>query len=163
VQNVARTARAMDQDEPGMSDKFRAPASSSDADLITTADAYIGRLVVDDDNDNAATKAAKAALVAKFAAHELPADFAQHLADDRGAIDDAEDDVEGDREDSVKGTSAIGRLIREGMKSVNYLDAIMHNKYSRDADKLRAWLSASHIERAPQREKKPTPPTPPPK
>jgi hypothetical protein len=37
----------------------------------------------------------------------------------------------------------------------------MHNKYSRDHAKLRAWESASHVERAPQREKKPEPPTPP--
>jgi len=45
------------------------------------------------------------------------------------------------------------------MKEVNYLDAIMHNKYSRNPEKLRAWQSASHIERAWQREKKsPTPP-----
>ena len=45
------------------------------------------------------------------------------------------------------------------MKEVNYLDAIVRNKYTRNADKLRAWDSASHIERAPQREKKPVPPT----
>ena len=32
----------------------------------------------------------------------------------------------------------VGRLIRAGMKEVHYLDAIMHNKYSRDPDKLRA-------------------------
>ena len=49
------------------------------------------------------------------------------------------------------------------MKEVTYLDAIMHNKYARNPDKLRAWQSASHVERAPQREKiPPTPPTPPP-
>ena len=32
---------------------------------------------------------------------------------------------------------------------------MMHNKFVRNPDKLRAWDSASHIERAPQREKKP--------
>ena len=58
-------------------------------------------------------------------------------------------------------TSAVGRLIHDGMKEVTYLDAITHNKYSRNPDKLRAWQSASHVERAPQREKKPTPPAPP--
>ena len=59
-------------------------------------------------------------------------------------------------------TAAVGRLIRDGMKEVNYLNAIIHNKYSRNAEKLRAWQSASHIERAPQRErKKIAPPTPP--
>ena len=41
-----------------------------------------------------------------------------------------------------------------------YLDAIVRNKYTRNADKLRAWDSASHIERAPQREKKPAPAPP---
>lgn len=42
------------------------------------------------------------------------------------------------------------------------LDAIMHNKYERVPDKLRAWQSASHVERAPKRNnKKDEPPTPP--
>ena len=40
------------------------------------------------------------------------------------------------------------------MAEVTQLDAIMHNKYARNPDKLRAWESASHIERAPKREKK---------
>jgi hypothetical protein len=44
---------------------------------------------------------------------------------------------------------------------LNYFDAIMPVKYARNAEKMRAWMSASHIERAPQREKKPAP-TPPP-
>ena len=43
------------------------------------------------------------------------------------------------------------------MKEVNRIDAIVHNKYARNSDKLRAWDCASHIERAPQREKKPAP------
>jgi len=38
------------------------------------------------------------------------------------------------------------------------LDTVMRNKYARNTDKLRAWDSASHIERAPQREKTPVPP-----
>ena len=45
------------------------------------------------------------------------------------------------------------------------LDAILHNKYARNADKFRAWQSANHIERTPKREKKSaddtTPATPP--
>jgi hypothetical protein len=31
----------------------------------------------------------------------------------------------------------------------------MNNKYARQPEKLRAWLSASRVERAPPREKKP--------
>ena len=157
VQNTTRTARAIDQDEPGLADKFPSPKSASDADLLTTADNILGKLAVAP-GDSAATQAAKAALVAKFVAHEMPANFVTHLQDDRDAIDNAQDDIEGDDEEGVASTAAVGRLIKDGMKEVNYLDAIMHNKYSRDPDKLRAWQSASHIERAPQREKKPTPP-----
>jgi hypothetical protein len=31
----------------------------------------------------------------------------------------------------------------------------MNNKYARDAENLRAWMSASHTERVPKRAKKP--------
>jgi len=63
--------------------------------------------------------------------------------------------LEDDREKSVGSTTAIDQLIAAGMKEMNYLNAIMPVKYARNAEKLRAWMSASHIERAPQREKKP--------
>jgi len=84
------------------------------------------------------------------------------LQTDRSAIDAAEDVKESDDQEGVASTAAVGRLIREGMKEVTYLNAIMHNKYSRNAEKMRAWQSASHIERT-AREKKPAPaktPTP---
>src|SRR5205823_4995082 len=90
VQNITRTARAIDQDEPGFAGKFPAPKSSSDKDLITDADAILGKL----------TPASGAALKAKFVAHELDANFVQHLQDDRAAIDNAADDIESDSEDS---------------------------------------------------------------
>ena len=47
--------------------------------------------------------------------------------------------------------------------SPSELDAIMHTKYARDAAKLTAWRSASRVERAPVREKKPDSATTPPK
>ena len=53
----------------------------------------------------------------------------------------------------------MGRLIRAGMAEATQLDAIVNNKYARNPEKLRAWESASHIERAPKREKKPAPTT----
>src|SRR5450756_1207256 len=39
VTNIARMARAMDQDDPGLADKFRLPKTASDGDLLTAADA----------------------------------------------------------------------------------------------------------------------------
>ncbi len=159
VQNVTRTARALDQDNPGLADQFPVPASASDHDLLTCADSILSQLAIDP-ADDAAAKAAKTALTAKFVAHELPADFVTRLQTDRTAIDNADDDVESDDEEGVSSTSAVGRLIKAGMKESNYLDAIMHNKYTFDADKLRAWQSASHIERAPQHAKPAPAPTP---
>ena len=46
---------------------------------------------------------------------------------------------------------------------MDYLDTIMGNKYTRQPEKLKAWLAASRAERAPQREKKPDGGTAPPK
>lgn len=162
LQNITRTASAIAQDEPGFADNFRAPASPSQAALLTTADAFLNLLEAPD--NAAARKSSKTAqaspnaLAAQFIAHELPADFVQNLADDRAAIDDAKAAAQSDDNEGVASTAAVGRLIKAGMKEVNYLDAIVRNKYTRNPDKLRAWDSASHIERAPQREKKPAPP-----
>ena len=156
VQNITRTARSIDQDEPGFADQFRPPATSGHGALLTAADAILLRLQPQPGDDTAAKKA-KTATVAKFVAHELPEDFVDNLADDRKAIDAAQDTEENTGNESVESTAAIDRLIRDGMKIHNTLDAIMHNKYARNPDKLRAWQSASHIERPPQREKKPAP------
>ena len=152
LKNIARTGRALAEDDPGLADRFRAPANSSLPALTTAATAYLKEL-------------ADPALVARFVAHELPADFVTDLQADLDALDNAQDDQETVRETGVSGTASIDRLVAEGMKAVTCLDAIMHNKYARVPEKLRAWQSASHIERAPQRAKPAAAPmasTPPP-
>jgi hypothetical protein len=53
-----------------------------------------------------------------------------------------------------------GLGLTEAYKEIRYLNAIMHNKYSRVPEKLRAWKSATHIERAPEWRKKDAPPAP---
>lgn len=141
LQNIARTARAIDADEPGFADKYRTPDSPSQTALITAADPVVLAL-------------AQPGIPAKFIAYEMPADFVQDLQDDLAAIRSADDDMESDDQGGVASTAAVGRLIRAGMAEATQLDAIMHNKYARNPDKLRAWASASHIERAPKREKK---------
>ncbi len=60
----------------------------------------------------------------------------------------------------MENTELIGQLLGKLGEEVAELDAMMHNKYARQPEKLRAWLSASHVERAAQREKKPEPPAP---
>jgi len=68
MQNIARTARAIGQDEPGFADKFRTPDNPSETALLTAADAFLAQLAVQP-GDNAAAQTAKAALVAKFVSH----------------------------------------------------------------------------------------------
>jgi hypothetical protein len=55
----------------------------------------------------------------------------------------------------------IDTLIGQGNKCVVTLDAIAHNKYASNPEKMAAWLTASHLERDAQRGKQP-PPAPPP-
>jgi len=105
--------------------------------------------------DSYITELKKPGVAAQFIAHELDEDFVENLEEDRQAVDTAQDVARTEDNEGVESTATIGRLIRDGQKEVKYLNAIMHNKYSRNPEKLRAWKSASHIERAPQREKPP--------
>ena len=115
----------------------------------------------DQTDDTAADKTAKAALRARFVEYELPADFVTHLRADRNAITQANKNNQGEVLGGVENTGLIGELLGKINDEIGELDAIMYNKYTRQPEKLRAWQSASHVERAPQREKKPpTPPTP---
>lgn len=144
LQAIARTARAINATEPGFADKFPAPSYPSQTALLTAGDSAVLELE-------------KAGIAAKFLAYELPADFVQDLKDDLNAIRDADSTMDSDDQEGVASTAAVGRLIKTGMAEVTQLDAIIRNKYARNAAKLRAWQSASHIERTPQREKKPAP------
>lgn len=147
LQNIARTASAIAQDEPGFDDLFAPPAHYNPHEVLATAGAYLVQLAAQP-GDDAATTAAKTARVAKFTAHELPATFVADLQACVTAIGSAGSAYESGRETGVASTSAIARLVRDGMKEVNYLDAIVRNKYKGNADRLRAWESASRIERA---------------
>jgi hypothetical protein len=146
-------ATAIDQDEPGFAERFPA-AGNSETSLTTTGDIYLSRLQPGDD-DTDADKAAKAALAARFIAHELQATFVDDLQEDLDAIEEANQQLDSGDQGGVENTAALGRLAKDGMKESNYLDAIMRAKYARNPDKLRGWESASHLERAPQRAKKP--------
>lgn len=46
--------------------------------------------------------------------------------------------------------------VRRAIIAVRSLDVIVRNKYANNVGKLAAWLSASHVEKAPKK-KEPTP------
>ena len=149
IQNVARTASAIAQDEPGFNEKLRAPGSFSQKSLLTSANRFL-------------TELNKPGVAEKMIAHELPREFVQHLADSRDRVVKAMDEFQTDRVAGIASTAAIARLVAEGMKEMHYLDAIMRNKYRANSDKLRAWDSVSHIERRSRKDKseKDAPPKP---
>jgi hypothetical protein len=157
IQNITRTAAAIDQTQPGFADSFRPPAQFNPNALLTTADKFIQQLAPQP-GDSPATLAAKTALVAKFTAHEMPASFVTALQTDRAAYGTDTTQRETKREAGVGNTATIGSLIAQGMQAVTTLDAIMHNKYASQPAKMAAWLTAAHIERDAQRGTTPTPP-----
>ena len=57
---------------------------------------------------------------------------------------------------TASATAEVSAKIREGMIAVRILDGIVKNIYSANVGKLATWVSASHVEKAP--DKKETPP-----
>ncbi len=162
--NISRTARAIALTENGFASPYRIPDNPSESAITTHADALL-LLLEDQATDSAAVKTAKAALRTKFIAYELPADFVADLRADREAIRTANQHNQGETQEGVENTEAIGQILGLAANDVQELDTIMRNKYARNPAKLAAWESASRVERAPQREKKPatSAPQPPPK
>jgi hypothetical protein len=145
MEAIVRTARALENEVPGIQDKFRMPRGSNDRDLINAARAF---------------KADAEPLKAHFIAHELPADFLdelqEHIDDFESAISDQSSGV-GNR---VAAGAALDEVIERGNDIVRKLDAIVRNKYGNNAAVLAEWTSASHTERAPRRAKPAPPATP---
>lgn len=150
LKNIARTARAIELDENGFAEPYRIPDNPAESAITTHGDAVL-ELIEDQTTDSDDVKTAKAARRALFIAFELPADFVAGLRADRKAIADANRANQGETLDGVENTKLIGELLGQANDVITKLDAIMYNKYTRQPEKLRAWQSASHVERAPQR------------
>jgi hypothetical protein len=153
LQNIARTARAIELTSPSFAAPYRIPDNPSEAAITTHADAVL-LLLEEQPNDSAAIKTAKAALRARFITYDLPSDFVADLRASRQAVTEANQHNQDEVQEGVENTALIGALLGRGRDEVTELNAIMYNKYTRQPEKLRAWQSASRVERAPQREKR---------
>jgi len=149
LKNIAHTASAIAQDVPGFDDLFAPPHHYNPGEVLATANAYLAQLAPAA-GDDAATTTAKAARVAHFTDHALPATFVADLQAQVAAIGTVKVTHEENREQGVLSTAAIARLARDGKKQVKYLDVIARNVYKSSPDKLRAWISASHVEHDPE-------------
>ncbi len=145
LERISRTARAMALTTPGLEDKFRAPRSISDQALLAVARSF----------ETDATP-----LSAEFIRRGLPLDFLDDLEADITAFETAINHKIQGTGKHVTATAAIDDAIDEGSNIVRELDPIMRNTFAEDTANLAAWLSASHVERAPKRAKPPVPPKP---
>ena len=146
LKNIVRTAQQIAIGQPGFADRFSMPSSLSYSGLLTAA----SRMMVELE---------KADVAAQFVGYELPETFVADLDADLKVIDESKDRQNSADMMGVAGTATLGAAIQLGLGIVEKLNAIMHNKYTRQPEKLRARESASHTERAAQREKTPTTPT----
>ncbi|MFT3869561.1 MAG: hypothetical protein QM715_13990 [Nibricoccus sp.] len=135
---IAKTARAIAQEKPGFADSFVIPEQNPAA-VLTAADTFLANLKKD-------------GVTPLFLAYEMPADFVANLEADVKTIRLSQAALKSGTTAAVGKTKAVGVLIAEGMKAVNDLDAIVTNKYGRNAEVMRAWQTASHIKRAPKRD-----------
>ncbi len=140
AKNVWRTAYAIGQKEVGFAGRFKQPDAAGEGPLLVAVDATIAELE-------------KPGVAAKFIAHDLPKSFVAELKQARSAAMNARHEAESNRQTKVTSTTSIDRLIAEGLQHVTTLNAIMHNKYSRVPEKLRAWKSAIHVDRSAPRQK----------
>lgn len=130
---INRTARAMARRLPGVSEKFRMPYNASDLAFLSAA-----RAVVTDAEP----------LVAEFVKYSLTADFLDDLRADIAAFEAALDERDTASKSVADTNRVIDQHIDEGLDAVRDLDALIRNKYRRDARTLGAWETASHVERA---------------
>ena len=132
LQAVARTARAMSLDVPGLEDKFRLARGVGDQPLLLLA-----RTFADDAEP----------LKAEFVKRGLSADFVEELREAAAAFSDAINRKSQGRGKHVAATAAIDGLVERGIRHVREIDALVRNTFASDPSALAAWESASHVER----------------
>ena len=131
MQAIARTARAMALDTPGLENKFRLPRSGSDPALLTTARAFAADALP---------------LKDKFLRHEMNAGFIEDFKEEIADLERAMSSQNTGRNAHVSATASVEAAVERGMNAVRKLDAIVRNKFRDDPATLAAWESARHIE-----------------
>ena len=159
--DIAATSRSIGPaDLGGSTADYAMPDDFTESKIKTHAERLL-RLLEDNDapeadgGDTAALKAAKATLRAKFIEWEMTADFIEDIRADYDSLIGANKLNLAENQEGVENTEAITQILLAATKDVDDLETAMRNKYKRQPEKLAAWLAASRVHRAPQREKKP--------
>ena len=141
---IADIAKVMEYEFDGIAERFKMPRNRTDQDMLATARAWIVELVPFD---------------ADFQRYGLDRNFIADLTAAADAFENSMAAPETAVAERVAATAEIGASIRRAMIAHRIVVAVMKVKYANNPGKLAAWLSASHIEKAPKRTPPPTPPT----
>jgi hypothetical protein len=143
MQSVNQIARSINEPFPGIADQFKMGRGGDQATLD------LGRAFI----------ANATPIATEFTTRGLPATF---LADMQVSID-AADAAEERQAVAATAQSAATEAIALGLKqlraALRALDAIFRAKYKTDPATLAAWQTASHVEKAPKKKEKETPPS----
>jgi len=139
---ISRTSKSMEYAIDGISNKFRFQRNLNDADLLAKARAFIVEA---------------GPYKSEFEAYGLAPDFIANLTALADAFEASFGATASATAEHVAATAETSSKLRQGNVAVRTLDGIVKNRYANDPGKLAAWLSASHVEKAPST---PTPPTP---
>jgi hypothetical protein len=147
LKGINRTAAAIAeaQNNPGIMDSFRMPYSVGDAVLVAKA-----RAIAD----------AAEGRAADFEALGHEPTFVDDLRSHIDAFEGADTTKETGLQTQAGATEGFTPLLKEAMTTVRQLDAIIHNRYKTDAEKMGEWHTASHVERQKKTKKPATPPPP---
>ena len=137
---AAAIATATSAPEP--MENFRIPHGTNDTETVARARAFVD---------------AVEPLKAEFLALAHPADFVDALKQRIVDFEAAADDQSTGQQDRSGATAGISEFIGQGLVILKQLDAIMHNHYAANPQKLASWLTASNIARSSASVKQPTP------
>lgn len=140
---IARTARSMEYSFDGISEEFRFQRNLSDETMLARARAFATAAV---------------AREADFIAYGLPATFIADLTAAANAFEATFASAASATAGQVAATAESAAFIREAMIAKRVLEGIVRNRYANDPGKLAAWISASHVEKAPKSPPLVTPP-----
>lgn len=138
---ISRTAKSMEYAFDGIGDKFKFQRNMSDASMLAKARAFHSESLTYN---------------ADFIAYGLPATFRADLDAAADAFEASFSNTASATAEHVAATADEASKVRQGMIKVRILDGIVKNRYANDPGKLAAWISASHVEKAPKK-KAPTP------
>jgi len=147
LKGINRSAAAIAEDKgiPEIMDLFRMPYGVGDAVLVAKASAIAD---------------AAEAMAADFILYGHDSTFVDDLRAHIGAIGGADTTKETGKQVRAGATEGFEPLLKEAMKTVQQLNAFMHNFYKTNAERMGEWHTASHVERQAKAKKPATPPPP---